>query len=124
MKKKILYVDDEEINLRMFKTSFRRDFEVFTALSAEEGLKILDDEHIDLVLTDQMMPHMTGVEFLERVNRKYPHIPPTRLIISGYAKNEDIDKAYEEYRLFQFIAKPWKKDDLLTTINQALNEGE
>jgi len=104
---KILYVDDEEINLRLFKSTFRRDFEIFIANSAKEGLEILNKNTVDVVITDQRMPEMTGVEFLKKVNEKYNTIPPNRLIVSGYTSNEDIEKAFKQYRLFRFISKPW-----------------
>ena len=120
MKKSILYVDDEEINLRTFKTAFRREFEVFLASNATEGLEILTREKIDVVITDQRMPLMTGVEFLEQVNIKYPTIPPKRLILSGYSPDKDIQKAFDEYQLFQFISKPWEINSLRQTILNSL----
>jgi response regulator RpfG family c-di-GMP phosphodiesterase len=118
----ILYVDDEEINLRVFKSSFRREFNIFLANSAEEGLKILNSEKIDIVLTDQRMPNMTGVEFLKEINNRFPSIPPNRLIVSGYAKDEIIEEAFNHYRLFKFISKPWKEDELKNIIINAINE--
>jgi len=66
MRYNILYVDDEDINLRQFKSVFRRDFNIFIANSGEEGLKILDEKNFDLIITDQRMPKMTGVEFLKK----------------------------------------------------------
>lgn len=121
MKHSILYIDDEEINLRTFKTAFRREFIIYLATSALEGLEILEHEQIDIVITDQMMPKMTGVQFLEQVNKRFPTIPPKRLIISGYSLDDDIKKAFDKYQLFQFVAKPWKFDKLKQTINDALN---
>lgn len=117
---KILYVDDEEINLRLFKSTFRRDFEIFIANSAKEGLEILNKNKIDVVLTDQRMPEMTGVEFLEKVNEKYETIPPNRLIVSGYSSNKDIEKAFKQYRLFKFIPKPWNYDKLKSIIIESI----
>ncbi|MEN8248288.1 MAG: response regulator [Bacteroidota bacterium] len=121
MKYKILYVDDEEINLRIFKNSFRRDFEVSVAKSGEEALKLLENELVDVVITDQRMPKMTGVELLGIIHEKYHTIPPNRLILSGYAENEDIQKAFKEYRLFKFIAKPWEYNELKAIILDAIN---
>ncbi len=118
--KTILYVDDEEINLRLFKATFRRDYNILTATSAKEGLEILAKNTVDLVITDQRMPEVTGVEFLSKVQTIYPNIPPGRLIISGYSDPEDIELAYKEYQLFRFISKPWKEDELHEIILKAI----
>lgn len=116
----ILYVDDEEINLRLFRNTFRRSYKIFTAISADEGLNILGRNIIDLVITDQRMPHITGVEFLKKIQEIYPEIPPGRLIVSGYSEPEDIKLAFEKYQLFKFISKPWDKEELNQIIKQAL----
>ena len=117
----ILYVDDEEINLRIFKNSFRKDFDVHIAISAEEGLNILEKTKVDIIITDQMMPEITGVEFLKRINEIFPHIPPSRLMISGYAEDEAIETAFEKYNLYRFISKPWNSEMLKQAINEAIN---
>lgn len=121
-KYKILYVDDEEINLRIFKNSFRRDFTIYLALSAQEALEILDKEKIDVVITDQRMPEMTGVELLKKINEIHSEIPPNRLILSGYAANEDIQKAFDEYKLFEFVSKPWEYKELKAIIIRAIKD--
>ena len=121
---KILYVDDEDVNLRLFKNTFRRDFEVFIANSAKEGLEILEKNKINVVITDQRMPEMTGVELLEVVNERFDDIPPNRLIVSGYSVDEDIEKAFNEYKLFRFIAKPWKYEELKQIILDSINPHE
>lgn len=122
MKKVILYIDDEEINLRLFRNSFRRDYDIVTATTAAEGLKILNQQHIDLVITDQRMPDTTGVEFLSKVQHEYPDIPPNRLIISGYSDPEDIELAYQKYQLFKFISKPWDQNELAGIIKKAIGD--
>lgn len=119
-KKVILYIDDEEINLRLFRSTFRREYEILTSRSANEGLSILMGNDVDLVITDQRMPELTGVEFLKLVQEKYPEIPPGRLIISGYSDPEEIEKAYKEYHLFKFISKPWNVEELKEIITKAI----
>ncbi|MBN2756193.1 MAG: response regulator [Bacteroidales bacterium] len=119
---KILYLDDEEVNLRLFKNIFRRDFEIFLANSAKEGLDFLENNNVDVVITDQMMPNMTGVELLEKINERFESIPPNRLILSGYSSNEDIEKAYKHYRLFRFISKPWNYEELKELIFKAIQQ--
>lgn len=108
----ILYIDDEESNLRIFKNTFRRDFNIFLASSAQEGIEILRRSKIDVVITDQRMPGKTGVELLKEIHELFPEIPPHRLMLSGYAAPCDIDTAFKEYGLFKFISKPWEADEL------------
>ena len=117
----ILYVDDEEINLRIFKNTFRREYKIHVALSALEGLRILDQQPVDLVITDQRMPEMTGLGFLKQVHARYPKIPPPRLMISGYSDQDAIDEAFEKYDLFSFISKPWDADRVKEIMDKALS---
>ncbi len=117
---KILYVDDEVSNLRIFKDSFRRDFDILLAESGKDALKLMEENTVDIVITDQRMPHMTGVELLQEIHKKYPDIPPHRLIVSGYSKNSDIERAFESYKLFKFISKPWQYAELKKTILDAV----
>ncbi|BDX37753.1 hypothetical protein CYCD_11080 [Tenuifilaceae bacterium CYCD] len=112
----ILYIDDEEVNLLLFRSTFRRDFNVITANSAKQGLNIIEKQHIDAIVTDQRMPEMTGVELLKVINGKFPEIPPSRLIVSGFASNEDIEEAFNHYNLFRFVPKPWNAENLKKTI--------
>jgi CheY-like chemotaxis protein len=119
-KYKLLYVDDEEINLRIFRDAFRRDFIVITALSAYEALNILEKEKVDVVITDQRMPGMTGVELLREIFQMYPHIPPERLIMSGYSEDSEIKKAFDEYKLSKFIEKPWEYKYLKSIITNVI----
>jgi YesN/AraC family two-component response regulator len=71
-KRPILIVDDEPEMLYSLRNLLRREFEVFTATSGEEGIKVLQEHEIHLVMTDQRMPNMTGVELLHRMNKEYP----------------------------------------------------
>ncbi len=114
----ILYVDDEESNLRIFRDTFRRDYTIYTALSAEEGIKILDEVKIDLVLSDQRMPGMSGVDFLKYSLEKYPE--PNRILVTGFSDIEAIKDAINQAHIFQYIQKPWNRDKLHKTIENAL----
>lgn len=116
----ILYVDDERSNLRVFRSTFRRDFEILLAESAKEALDILSNNKVDLLITDQMMPEMSGVELLEKIKGLYPGIPPNRLMLSGYAQPDDIDLAFSEYRLYKFISKPWDEENFKELIIEAI----
>ncbi|AFM05908.1 signal transduction histidine kinase [Bernardetia litoralis DSM 6794] len=114
----ILYVDDEESNLRIFKSSFRRHYSIFTAISGKEGLEILENNNIQLVISDQKMPEMTGVEFLERVAENFPNT--VRIILTAYSDTEDIMRAINKCGIFRYLVKPWNKDEMLLTIDKAL----
>lgn len=112
----ILYIDDEQSNLRVFKNTFRRDFTIYLASSAANGIEVLKENKIDVIITDQRMPGKTGLELLRELHEMFPHIPPHRLMVSGYAAPADIDSAFREYGLFQFISKPWEADSLKQVI--------
>lgn len=119
----ILYVDDEQSNLRVFKSTFRREFNILLADNAIDAVEILKANTIDLLITDQMMPDMSGVELLKEIKGLYPDVPPNRVMLSGYAQPDDIDRAFDEYKLYKFISKPWEEADLKTLIIEAIKAG-
>ena len=113
----VLYVDDEENNLFSFKAVFRVKYQVYTAISGDEALKILGEKHIDIIVTDQRMPNMTGVEFLEKVIEIYPD--PMRLLLTGYADMNAVVDAVNKGKIFHYLSKPWNEEELDITINRA-----
>ncbi|HEX3008600.1 MAG TPA: hybrid sensor histidine kinase/response regulator [Bacteroidales bacterium] len=113
----ILYVDDEVSNLNVFKNTFRRSYNIYTAESAKEGLEILDRETIDLVLTDQRMPEMSGVEFLKEVLKKYPE--PSRILVTAFTDFNALKDAVNEAKIFQYIQKPWDEKEIHLIIERA-----
>ncbi|MDP5172757.1 MAG: response regulator [Bacteroidia bacterium] len=113
----ILYVDDEPQNLISFKATFRREYTVFTALGGEEGLEILKQHDIHLIITDQRMPGMTGVQFLERTLADYPDT--IRMILTGFSDTEAIIDVINNARIFRYITKPWDEQELRMTIENA-----
>lgn len=113
----VLYVDDEQNNLLSFKAAFRREFEVHTAISGQEGLEIVKNEAIDVIITDQRMPNMTGVEFLQKV---IPFAPdPMRILLTGYSDINAVVDAINKGEVYRYLTKPWDNDFLKTTIKQA-----
>jgi len=114
----ILYVDDEIDNLQSFKSIFRRQFNVFLASSAFEGIKILEEHPIELVISDQRMPQMSGVDFLEKVAAKYPEIG--RIIMTGYSDIEATVDAINRSKVYKYIKKPWNHEELQKAIESAL----
>jgi response regulator RpfG family c-di-GMP phosphodiesterase len=113
----VLYIDDEIHNLNSFKAGFRRLFNVFTAESAAEGLKVLQSEDIHVIITDQRMPVMTGIEFLESIIPDYPD--PIRILLTGYADINAVIDAINKGQVYRYIQKPWMEDDLRIHISKA-----
>lgn len=113
----ILYVDDEEHNLLSFKATFRIRYTVHTALSASEAKKILEKVPIHIIITDQRMPGMTGVEFLESVLPLYPD--PIRILLTAYTDVQAVVDSINKGKIFHFLTKPWKERELDDIIQQA-----
>jgi len=116
-KPEILHIDDEEDNLFVFKAAFRRFYKVHTALSGEEGLEILKDKDVSLVITDQRMPRMTGVQFLQNLPAEKDLI---RMILTGYSDMESIIEAINTGKVYRYIVKPWDKEELKITMDNAI----
>lgn len=113
----VLYVDDEVHNLNSFKAGFRRKFNVFTAESAIEGRKILEQELIHVIITDQRMPVTTGIEFLESIIPDFPD--PIRILLTGYADINAVIDAINKGQVYKYIQKPWMDEDLRINIEKA-----
>jgi response regulator RpfG family c-di-GMP phosphodiesterase len=115
----ILYVDDEVNNLTSFKATFRNSFNILTAQSAEEGRKTLDEkiESIQIIITDQRMPGMTGVEFLASIVEKYPD--PIRILLTGYSDIQAVVDAVNKGQIYYYISKPWEEQHLRIIIEKS-----
>ena len=116
---RILIVDDEVNIIRALKRLLRREgYEIKTAESGEEGLEILKKEQVDLIISDQRMPGMKGVEFLEHAQQICPQ--SVRMILSGYTDLQSVTEAVNRGHVFKFILKPWDDNELKDVIRQAL----
>ena len=113
----VLYVDDEENNLNSFRAALRRNYNVFTALSGEEGMELLSKNDIHVIVTDQRMPNMTGVQFLRTIPSDQDNI---RIILTGFSDIESIIEAINTGNIYRYITKPWDKDELKITIDNAI----
>ncbi|HEY9083342.1 MAG TPA: response regulator [Vicingaceae bacterium] len=115
----ILYLDDEQENLNSFKAAFRRDFKIYTAINAEEAEKILDKEErtISIILSDQRMPKVTGIEFFEKIKEKYPEM--IRILVTGYSDINVVIDAINKSQVYKYIQKPWDVDYMRKLIEQA-----
>lgn len=113
----VLYIDDEDNNLNSFKASLRREFKVITALTPEEGLMIAASEEIHVVITDQRMPGMSGVEFFEKLMKINPD--PIRILLTGYSDIASVIDAINKGEVYRFIDKPWNIDQVKIAIKNA-----
>jgi response regulator RpfG family c-di-GMP phosphodiesterase len=113
----ILYVDDEMNNLVSFKAVFRMKYNVLTAISGEEAIKILKTNAVNLIITDQRMPNMTGVEFLESILDEFPD--PVRILLTGYADMNAVIDAVNKGKIFHYLSKPWNEEELDMAITRA-----
>ena len=113
----VLYIDDEINNLNSFKASFRRDFTVFTAESAEEGRKILEQETIHVILSDQRMPKTTGIEFFQSILQTHPD--PIRILITGYTDINAVIDAINVGQVYKYLSKPWNEEDIKNFVYKA-----
>jgi response regulator RpfG family c-di-GMP phosphodiesterase len=113
----ILYVDDEQNNLISFKATFRLKYNVLTAISGEEAKKVLAENEVHIIITDQRMPGMTGVEFLESILDEYPRA--MRILLTGYADMNAVIDAVNKGKIFHYLSKPWVEEELDETIQRA-----
>ncbi len=115
----ILIVDDEEMILKSIFRVLRNDnYQILTAQSGEEGLAVLKQYDVHLVISDQKMPGMNGLDFLKRVKTDYPQI--LTIMLTGQAELEIAMDAINKAGVYKFILKPWNDDDLKVTIRRAL----
>jgi len=118
-KSKLLLVDDEpNLTSALVRSLDRSQFEIFTADSAQQGLMILAGNDIDVVVSDERMPGMTGSQFLTEVRKKWPHT--IRMILSGQADLEAAVRAINEGEVYRFLLKPCHPKELQMTILQGL----
>ncbi len=113
----VLYIDDEPHNLTAFKAAFRRDYNIYLAESAEEGRQILDMHDIQVILSDQRMPVMTGIEFFQSILNTHPE--PIRILITGYTDVNAVIDAINLGQVYKYLTKPWNENDIRIFIDKA-----
>lgn len=114
----VLYVDDEVDNLRVFELSFRRDFTILTAQSAMEGLELFSQHPVAVVLSDQKMPGIVGVEFLRRVREL--DSSAVRILVTAYGDAKILGDAINDGNIYRYLPKPWEPEDMRLTIRRAI----
>jgi two-component system NtrC family sensor kinase len=117
---KILYVDDEVINLELLQLTFMNSFNVITATSAAEGLRLLKNHpEIRVIISDLKMPVMNGLDFVKVV--KQSDQDKICMLLTGYMESEIMLEGFNKELIFRYIMKPWNKNDLERTILEALS---
>ncbi len=117
-KEKILYIDDEQENLDGFRLTFYKEYEVDVALSAKKAFDMLESTHYKVIIADQRMPEMTGLDFFEELNKEKEDI--ICIICTAYADLETVLQAFNQGGIYKYILKPWQKSEMKFVIDSAL----
>lgn len=115
---RLLFVDDEARILTSLKAVFRGDYEVHTAVGGEQAIPLMDQYDFDVIVSDQRMPGMTGVEVLREAKRRRPRA--IRLLLTGYSDLSAVIGSINEGEIFRFISKPWSNNEIRATIAAAV----
>lgn len=121
MKNKILYIDDEPINLKLFEINLKRKYEVVSSNGAYEGLEILKShQDIMVVLSDMKMPGMNGLEFVKKAKKLYPE--KKFIILTGFDITDEIQQALETGLIEKYLGKPYSFNEIDDTIQKTFSE--
>ncbi|MFA5677336.1 MAG: response regulator [Pseudomonas sp.] len=116
---RILFVDDEERILRTLAMQFRRHYQVFTESDPQKVMALLQQQPMDIVVSDQRMPGMSGSQLLAQVQQDYPHT--LRILLTGYSDLEAAVEALNSGGIFRYLTKPWVTSEMVATLAQASN---
>jgi two-component system probable response regulator PhcQ len=119
--RRLLIVDDEENVCRALRRTLRREgYELFFASQPSEALELLKTTKVDLVLSDHLMPNMTGLEFLKLVHDRHPDC--LRLMLTGHADMQTAIDAINQGEIYRFLTKPWDDTELKVTLHLAFEQ--
>ena len=116
----LLVVDDEPSVSESVHDLLRLEFRVLQARNAEEGYRMMQENEVHVVMTDQRMPKVTGVEMLRTVRLRHPHA--VRILYTGYADPESVIAAINDGRVFRFLRKPWQPEEIEEAVREAAAE--
>src|ERR1051325_388808 len=122
MEYKIMIVDDEPANLRTLLRLFREDYQVLAAESGADALALLKQHDLALLISDQRMPEMGGIELMKQTVSLRPHM--VKILLTGYTDVEALIESINCGLVYRYITKPWNNDDLRLTVNRALEHYE
>ena len=113
----VLVIDDEPEVLNTLNRQLRREFEVFIAHNSDEALAILHEHPIQIVISDERMPGVTGSEFFSHIKEEYPGA--IRLLLTGYADLQAVIQAINQGHIYRYITKPWDATEIRTIVREA-----
>ena len=113
----VLYLDDESHNLTAFRAAFRRDFQVHVTTEPTEAVRILREQPIEVIISDQKMPSLSGVEFFELIMPDFPD--PIRMLLTGHADIDAVIDAINKGQIYKYISKPWNEAELKALVTEA-----
>ncbi len=119
---RLLIVDDEMPNIRLLERLFQHDYHCLTASSGEEAMSLLDQHEVAVIITDQRMPQMTGIELLKRSADRRPHM--VRILLTGYTDLDALVEAVNCGLVYMYVSKPWNNDDLKLRVGRAVEAYE
>nr|HMN68033.1 response regulator [Bdellovibrionales bacterium] len=118
MKHAILLVDDEADNVDALERLFRKKYKVLKATSGKDALELIKGNKVSLILTDQRMPGMTGVELLSESMDTVPDA--IRILLTGFTDIDSVISAINSGQVYRYVTKPWDPVDLQATVDQAV----
>ena len=113
----VLFVDDEAGNLTAFNAAFRMDFDVRLAQGAHEAMQALNQERIDVMITDQRMPSMTGINLVRKTKETHPEV--VKMLLTGFADHDVVLAALNEGLVYRFFEKPWVPSMIVREVHGA-----
>ena len=118
----VLYVDDEEMNLTLFKITFRGKFDIHVANGGAAGLSVLKDkgDEVSTIVSDMRMPGMDGIDFITQAKAQYPHL--RCFILTGYPANEKVSSAIEKQLIINSFSKPFNVDTIQEAVMGSADE--
>lgn len=120
-KAKILYVDDEIINLKLFETVLKRNFLILTALNGYSGLELLQENpDIQVVISDMKMPNMSGLEFIRQASQIAPNV--NYYILTGFEITNQIQEALDQGMIRKYFRKPTNLNEIASEIDSVVRE--
>ena len=120
-KVKILYVDDETINIKLFEVLFQKKYTILTAMDAMDGLQILSrNPDIDVLISDMNMPIMNGAEFIKKAQKMFSRI--NYFMLSGYEKNNSIQQLIDDGVILEYFKKPFNRNDIEFAIDNSVKD--
>jgi response regulator RpfG family c-di-GMP phosphodiesterase len=117
-KARVLFVDDEERIVNLLKIMFRMNYEVFTATNGNDALNIIAQQHIHVIVSDQRMPEMMGIDLLTKVRERSPDT--MRILLTGYSDLSAIVGSVNDGEVFRFINKPWDQEEIKSILHDAV----